>query len=132
MAGTVVLDEPGPSTSLDTSESGVHLVLELVEAAVGVVDGRGESTRRGLTTASVLGSQVLPEERVVQVATTVEVDRGLEGNLGRNVALSLSLLELLNGSVVVVDVSLVVSLVVDLHDLTGDGGLEGTIVICRN
>lgn len=126
----LVLDEPSPATALDTSKSSVNLCLELVETAKGVVDGRSESTRRGLTTTSVLGGQVLPEESVVQVTTTVEVDGGLESNLSGNVALVLSLLELLNGGIVVVDVGVVVSLVVKLHDLTGDGRLQSTIVVC--
>ena len=131
LASLLVLDEPSPAASLDTSESSVHLVLELVKAAVGAVDGLGQSTRWGLTTASLAGGQVLPEEGVVQVTTAVEVDRGLEGNLGRDVLLGLSLLELLNRSVVVVDIGLVVGLVVNLHDLTGDRGLQSAIVVCN-
>lgn len=130
LTGLLVLDEPSPAAALDTSKSSVDLRLELVKTAKGVVDGSCESTRRGLTTTSVLGGQVLPEERVVQVTTTVEVDGGLESNLSGNVALVLSLLELLNCGVVVVDVGVVVSLVVKLHDLTGDGRLQSTIVVC--
>lgn len=131
VTGLLVLDEPGPAATLDSSKSSVHLVLELLQAAEGVVDGSRQGTGRGLTTASALGSKVLPEEGVVQVTTTVEVDQGLEGNLGRNVVLVLGLLELLNGSVVAVDVGLVVVLVVKLHDLAGDGGLESAIVVYR-
>ena len=131
LASLLVLDEPSPAASLDTSESSVHLVLELVKAAVGAVDGLGQSTRWGLTTASLAGGQVLPEESVVQVTTTVEVDGRLEGNLGGDVLLGLSLLELLKRSVVVVDVGLVVGLVVNLHDLTGDRGLQSAIVVCN-
>jgi hypothetical protein len=67
---------------------------------------------------------------VVQVTTAVEVDRRLQGNLGGDVTLGLSLLELLNGVVVVGDIGVVVVLVVDLHDLAGDGGLKGAIVVC--
>lgn len=129
LTSLLVLDEPGPATALDTSKSSVHLVLELIEAAVGGVNGLGQGARRGLTTAGVLGSQVLPEEGVVQVATTVEVDSGLEGNLGRDVTLGLGLLELLNGVVVVGDIGVMVVLVVQLHDLAGDGRLESTIVV---
>ena len=129
LTSVLVLDKPSPATSLDTGKSGVHLVLELIQATVGVVDSSSKSTGRRLTTTSALGSQVLPEEGVVQVATAVEVDSRLEGNLGSNIILGLSLLNLLNGSIVVVDVGLVVSLVVDLHDLAGDRGLKGAIVI---
>lgn len=63
------------------------------------------------------------------MTTTVEVDGGLKGDLGGNVALVLSLLELLNSGVVAVDIGVVVVLVVQLHDLAVDGGLESTIVV---
>lgn len=129
LAGLLVLDEPSPATALDASKSSVHLVLEFAEAAVGRVNGLGERARRGLTTAGVLWGQVLPEEGVVQVSTTVKVDSGLEGDLGRDVTLGLGLLELLNGVVVVGDIGVVVVLVVQLHDLSGDGGLESTVVV---
>lgn len=129
LASLLVLDEPSPSAALDAGQGGVHLVLELAEAAVGVVDGLSQGTRRGLTTTSALGSQVLPEEGVVQVTTTVEVDGGLEGNLGRDVTLGLGILQLLHGVVVVGDVGFVVVVVVQLHDLAGDRGLQGTIVV---
>lgn len=130
LAGLLVLDEPGPAAALNTSQRGVELVLELVEATVGAIDGLSEGAGGGLTTAGALGSQVLPEKGVVQVTTAVEVDRRLQGNLGGDVTLGLSLLELLNGVVVVGDIGVVVVLVVDLHDLAGDGGLKGAIVVC--
>lgn len=82
-----------------------------------------------LTTALPLGRQVLPEQRVVQVSTTVEVDQRLQRNLRGNVVLRLRCLELFDGGVVAVHVGLVVVLVVQLHDLAGDGGLESAIVI---
>ena len=129
LASLLVLDEPGPSTALNTSQGGVHLVLELVEAAIGGVDGLSQVAGGGLTTTSVLGSQVLPEQGVVQVTTAVEVDGGLEGDLCRDVTLVLSLLELLNGVVVVGDIGVVVVLVVHLHDLTGDRGLQSAVVV---
>lgn len=131
VTGLLVLDEPSPAATLDSSKSSIHLVLELLQAAVGVVDGSRQGTGRGLTTASALGSKVLPEEGVVQVTTTVEVDQGLESDLSGNVVLVLGLLELLNGSVVAVDVGLMVVLVVKLHDLAGDGGLESAIVVYK-
>lgn len=129
LAGLLVLDEPGPTAALNTSQRGVEIVLELIEAAVGAVDGLAEGAGGGLTTAGALGSQVLPEEGVVQVTTAVEVDRRLQGNLGGDITLGLGLLELLNGVVVVGDIGVVVVLVVDLHDLSGNGGLKGTIVV---
>lgn len=129
LARLLVLDQPGPAAALNTGQRGVELVLELIEATVGGVDGLGEGAGGGLTTAGALGGQVLPEEGVVQVTTAVEVDRRLQSNLGRDVTLSLSFLELLNGVVVVGDVGVVVVLVVDLHDLAGDGGLKSAIVV---
>lgn len=125
----LVLDEPSPSATLDAGQGGVHLGLELAEATVGCVNGLGQSTRRRLTTAGTLGGKVLPEERVVEVTTAVEVDGGLERNLGSDVTLVLSLLELLKGVVVVGDVCIVVVLVVNLHDLAGDRGLQSTVVV---
>lgn len=119
----LVLNKPSPTTTLDAGQSGVHLLLELLEATVGGVDSLGQSTRWGLTTTSALGSQVLPEEGVVQVATTVEVDERLQGDLGGDVTLVLSLLELFNSGVVAGDIGVVVVLVVQFHDLAVDGGL---------
>lgn len=117
LAGGGVLDEPSPSASLDASQSSVHLVLEFAEAAVGRVDSLSQRAGWGVTTTSALGSEVLPEEAVVQVTTTVKVDGRLKSNLGGNVVLSLSLLELLDGGIVAVDIGLVVLRVVELHDL---------------
>lgn len=129
LASGLVLDKPGPAASLDTSQSSVELLLEGVEAAVGLVDGLAQLARRRLTTAGALGGQVLPEEAVIEVTTTVEVDQGLQGDLSSNVTLVLGLLELLDGGVVAVDIVVVVRLVVQLHDLTGDGRLQSTVVI---
>lgn len=64
------------------------------------------------------------------MATTVEVDQGLEVDLSGDVLLGDGLLELFDGGVVAVDIGLVVVLVVKLHDLSGDRGLKGAIVIC--
>jgi hypothetical protein len=129
LPGLLVLDEPSPSTALDAGESSVHLGLELAETTVGGVNGLGQSAGGGLATASTLGGQVLPEEGVVKVTTAVEVDGGLESNLGSDVTLVLGLLELLNGVVVVGDIGVVVVLVVNLHDLAGDGGLQSAVVV---
>jgi hypothetical protein len=42
----------------------------------------------------------------------------------------LGLLELLNSVVVVGHIGVVVVLVVQLHDLSGDGGLKSAIIVC--
>ena len=62
--------------------------------------------------------------------TTVEVDERLLGDLGLDVTLVLSLLELLDGGVVGGDIGVVVLGVVELHDLAADGGLERAVVVC--
>lgn len=69
--GLGVLDQPSPAGALDAGQSGVELLLHRVEAAVVGFDGLGESTRWGLTTTLRLGSEVLPEERVVDVTACV-------------------------------------------------------------
>lgn len=85
----------------------------------------------GLTTAISAGrGEVLPEERVVDVATAVEVDQGsLSSSLGI-VALGVGILDGLESSVEAVDVGLVVLGVVKLHDLCRDVGLKGAVVVC--
>ena len=132
LAGVLVLHEPSPATALNASKGSVHLGLEVTKATVGGVNGLGKGTRGQLTTTGALGSKVLPEEGVVKVTTAVEVDGGLKGDLGSNVALVLGFLELLNRVVVVGHVGVVVVLVVDLHDLAGDGGLQSTVVILQH
>lgn len=42
--GLGVLDQPSPARALDTGQSGVELLLQLVEAAIVGVDGLGKST----------------------------------------------------------------------------------------
>ena len=59
----------------------------------------------------------------------MEVDSGLESDLSGDVALSLGLLQLLKGVVVAGHIGVVVVLVVKLHDLAGNGGLQGAIVV---
>lgn len=62
----------------------------------------------------------------------MEIDQRLLCNLGGNVSLCLDLLHLLLSSIVGVHICAVVLVVMKLHDLAGDRGLEGAIVICRN
>lgn len=59
----------------------------------------------------------------------MEVDSGLESDLSSDVALSLGLLQLLKGVVVAGHIGVVVVLVVNLHDLAGNGGLKSAIVV---
>lgn len=68
---------------------------------------------------------------MIEVAAAVEVDQWLESDGGCDVLLRLCRLLLLECGVVAVDVGLVVVLVVELHDLAGDGGFERAIVIWK-
>jgi hypothetical protein len=66
---------------------------------------------------------------VVDVATTVEVNQRLQSNLSLDVVLGLSFSDLLAEVVVRSYVCVMVVLVVELHDLARNGGLEGAIVV---
>ena len=61
--------------------------------------------------------------------TSMKVDQRLNGNLRRNIALALRLLQLLHLRVQAVDVRRMVLVVVQLHDLAADRGLERAIVV---
>lgn len=63
------------------------------------------------------------------MASSVEVDERFQSDLGRDVALGLGGLQLLDCSVVGVDVGSVVFVVVEFHYLAGDGGFEGAIIV---
>ena len=69
---------------------------------------------------------------MVEVAARVEVDQGEEGVLGGDVVGSDGGGELLGEVVVGGYVGVVVVLVVELHDLAGNGGLEGGVVVWRD
>ena len=66
---------------------------------------------------------------MVEVAAGVEVDQGEEGVLGGDVVGGDGGGELLGEVVVGGYVGVVVVFVVELHDLAGDGGLEGGVVV---
>lgn len=121
--------EPAPPRTLDTGRLGRHLLLERLEAAELGVDGLAESAV-GLTAAAVVhGREVGPEDGVVDVAAAVEAERRLQSDHLGVVFLVLRLGELLKSYVVVGHVCLVVLLVVELHDLARDYGLQCTKVV---
>lgn len=78
---TIGVSQPSPTGSLDGSSRSRELGLELVEATKVSVDGLLQGTVLQLSTTFADGSQVLPEEGVVDVTTTVELDGLLGGNL---------------------------------------------------
>ena len=71
----------------------------------------------------------LPENRMVEVSSTVELQRSMETNHRGDVLLGHGLGQLLLGHVEVVDVGGVVLAVVELHDLRADDGLQGVVVV---
>lgn len=130
-----ILDQPSPPAALNPRQLRIHNLLQLVQTPIRLIDGLAQLPTRWLTAARRRGGQVLPKERVVDVPAAVEVDERLQRDLccwigggggggGRG--------ELLGEVVVGVYVCLVVFAVMELHDLAGDGGLESTIVICRD
>lgn len=69
-------------------------------------------TSRLPTTTILARSQILPEQRMVNMPTTVEVNHGLESNLGCDILLRFRSLELFRSGVEAVHICLVVVLVV--------------------
>lgn len=124
-----VESEPAPTGALDGGDGSVEAGLEVVERAKVTLNGLLEGTVLEGSTALAGGSKVLPEERVVDVTTTVELDGGLELDLLANVVGGDGRVVGLNGVVEVGDVKLVVLGVVDGHDLLGDGGLERIVCV---
>lgn len=126
-----ILDQPCPTATLDTRQRRVELLLESIQATVVVVNSLAQSTRRRLAAALVCRCQVLPEQAVVDVASSMEVDQGLQGNLGLDIFLLLGFGDLLAEVVERGHVCVVVVLVVQLHDLARDGGLERAVVVWK-
>lgn len=62
-----VLHQPCPSTTLDTGQGGIELLLEGFQTTIAVVDGFCELARWWLAATLLARRQVLPEERVVDV-----------------------------------------------------------------
>lgn len=126
----LVLGQPRPTGALDAGQRGVHLLDEGLERTELGRDGLAE---RAVGRAAALargGGQVLPEEGVVEVAAAVEVEEGSDGGRLGEVALGLGLGDGGQRRVEAVDVGLVVLGVVELHNLGGDVGLEGAVVVC--
>lgn len=60
----------------------------------------------------------------------VEVDEGLQGDLGGDVGFGLRGREFFGSVVEGVDVGVVVAFVVKFHYFAGDGGFEGAVIVC--
>ena len=107
-----VLDQPGPARALNSRESSIELLLEIFQTTIRSVDSLRQLARRRLATARVLGSEVFPEEGMVEMTAAVEIDQRLEGDLGGNVAAGFRSCVLIGSSIVAVHVGLVVFAVV--------------------
>jgi len=127
--GGGVQSEPAPARSLDGRGGGVKLLLEGIEGTEVPGDGLTKGSIRQFAADSTVGTrlgQVLPEQGVVNVTTTIEFQSSLQGNslLGGG-----SFLVSLGRGVKGVDVGLMVLRVVKLHDLLRDVGLESIVLI---
>lgn len=124
--GSRLLDEPAPATTLDAQERSREGLFEAVKAAECLFN-LGHQQRGRLRVVGLWcigGGQVLPEERVVDVAAAVELDSGLLGDLGGDVVGGDGGDVGLQGVVEVGHIGLVVLAVVKLHDLGRDVGLQ--------
>lgn len=120
--------QPTPSRALNGSSLGVHLLFQVLHAAKVPFDQLDQLASLDQLALSG-GSQVLPEQRVVNVSTSVELESGLKRNglldsLG-GLGLGLELLQVFFGSVETGDICVVVLLVVEFHDLLANMRLEG-------
>lgn len=82
---TILEPKPSPSRSLNTQSSLIELGAELVKATKVAVDCLLETTVLEGSAALGDGGQVLPEERVVDVSTAIELDGLLSGDLSTDV-----------------------------------------------
>jgi len=126
LPGGRVEGEDRPAGTLDPGGGGGELPLESLEGSEGVRDRRGDLT---LGSPAPVGGEVLPEDRVVDVATEVEGEVLLIQVDRREVAGLPSGSELVECRVGTVDVGLVVLVVVELHDLRTDVRLERRVVV---
>lgn len=129
LLGLRVVTQPAPTGALNGGDLSVKLLLQLVETTKVTVDRILEHTGAQLATTVLLRSQILPEQRVVDVTTSIEVDRFLKSDGRLDVLLVDGFRELFFGLVESVDVGLVVLGVVQLHDLGRDGGFERSVVV---
>lgn len=114
-----ILDQPAPATALEAEEGLRHGALETLQAAPYLRDlGHQGGSAIGLCISRASRSKVLPEKRVVDVTTTVELDSTLNGDLTGNVVGGSGDCLGLQGVVEVGDVGLVMLAMMELHDLT--------------
>lgn len=115
--------------TLNASSGSVELLDEFIKGAKLLVNGRGQSALGKRSTTLTLGSQVLPEESVVDVSTTVELEGVLKGELLSQVIGLESTLKLLLSGIESIDIGLVVLGVVKLHDFSVNVGFKSLIFL---
>jgi len=116
--------EPDPARALDADTGSIDLSLEVLEAAKVAVDRGLERAVLKRARRSAVRGKVLPEQRVVDVASAVELDCSLESDLlARSRGRAIGRL----GRLERVDVRLVVLGVMNGHNLLADVRLKRVI-----
>lgn len=123
--GLLVEAQPAPARALYGHRCRCELLFEVVETTEGGIQ-LGRQFARWLR---LLGRQVLPENRVVDVAAAVELQCTLQSDDLRRIVLCDGLLQLRLGRIEVGDVGLMMLRVMQLHDFAGDDWLECLVVI---
>src|SRR4051794_6171727 len=81
-----VLHEPAPAAPLNAEKGSREGLLELFEVSPGLADLDGEGwSNIGVCLGRGGRDEVLPEEGVVDVSSTVELDGSLQGDLGGDI-----------------------------------------------
>src|SRR5581483_9254372 len=124
--GDGLTDQRAPSGAHAGGRDLGQLLLERIESTE-VSRDCGCQLARGLAAAVLL--HVLPEDAVQDVTGQVERERMFDGRDCREVSLAARLFELLELLVGAVDIRFVMFVVVQLHDLARDVGLEGAVVV---
>jgi len=108
-----VIPEPAPPAALNPSRARIELRLERIDRAKVALERSLQLAVFEPAAALLRGSEVLPEERVVDVASAIELERGLERDLfARRRRLDVRLFCCIE----TVHVGLVVLFVMELHD----------------
>lgn len=61
----LILNQPTPSTALDSGKGNVHPLLEIFITAIGAINCIGEASARRLSSTGALWCKVLPEEGMI-------------------------------------------------------------------
>jgi len=126
LAGGLVESKPPPATALDGGGLGVHSLLELLHGAEVADNSVLEVALFKGTSAGGTRSKVLPEQRVVDVSSTVELESSLQRDLRCD---RVRLGVLLLGVVQTGHIGLMMLRMVEGHDLLRDVRLQSVVGI---